>query len=70
MYNEKVGIDEKGLPIHSSMYKSLKTNLPKVCNRVFEIFNETTNISILFKKGSDGVSRLSIFCFERVFFAS
>ena len=29
MYNDKVGKDENGMPIHSSMYKSLKTNLPK-----------------------------------------
>ena len=29
MYNEKVGSDDHGMPIHSSMYKSLKTNLPK-----------------------------------------
>ncbi|KAF4520331.1 hypothetical protein B566_EDAN004391 [Ephemera danica] len=29
VYTEKVGNDEFGLPIHSSMYKSLRTNLPK-----------------------------------------
>nr|XP_054752099.1 uncharacterized protein LOC129257731 [Lytechinus pictus] len=29
VYTESVGLDEHGLPIHSSMYKSLKTNLPK-----------------------------------------
>ena len=29
VYNDKVGNDEHGMPIHSSMYKSLKTNLPK-----------------------------------------
>ena len=29
VYNDKVGSDEHGMPIHSSMYKSLKTNLPK-----------------------------------------
>ncbi|CAL4097083.1 unnamed protein product, partial [Meganyctiphanes norvegica] len=29
VYNPDVGIDKHGLPIHSSMYKSLKTNLPK-----------------------------------------
>ena len=29
IYSEKVGVDANGLPIHSSMYKSLKTNLPK-----------------------------------------
>lgn len=29
VYNDKVGKDENGMPIHSSMYKSLKTNLPK-----------------------------------------
>lgn len=28
-YTDKVGNDENNLPIHSSMYKSLKTNLPK-----------------------------------------
>ncbi|XP_028129195.1 uncharacterized protein LOC114325338 isoform X4 [Diabrotica virgifera virgifera] len=28
-YSEKIGIDENGLPIHSSMYKGLRTNLPK-----------------------------------------
>ncbi|XP_046405917.1 flavin-containing monooxygenase FMO GS-OX5-like [Ischnura elegans] len=29
VYTEKVGKDEFGLPIHSSMYRSLRTNLPK-----------------------------------------
>ena len=30
VYNESTGLDQiSGLPIHSSMYKSLKTNLPK-----------------------------------------
>uniref|UniRef100_A0A146LJS0 Flavin-containing monooxygenase n=1 Tax=Lygus hesperus TaxID=30085 RepID=A0A146LJS0_LYGHE len=29
VYTEKTGIDEYGLPIHSSMYKNLRTNLPK-----------------------------------------
>jgi len=29
VYNDNVGTDEHGMPIHSSMYKSLKTNLPK-----------------------------------------
>ncbi|XP_071438870.1 senecionine N-oxygenase [Hetaerina americana] len=29
VYTERVGKDEFGLPIHSSMYKSLRTNLPK-----------------------------------------
>ncbi|ESO82679.1 hypothetical protein LOTGIDRAFT_177635 [Lottia gigantea] len=29
IYTDKTGIDENGLPIHSSMYKHLKTNLPK-----------------------------------------
>ena len=29
VYNDKVGSDDHGIPIHSSMYKSLKTNLPK-----------------------------------------
>lgn len=29
VYTEKVGYDDFGLPIHSSMYKSLRTNLPK-----------------------------------------
>lgn len=28
-YTDKTGKDENNLPIHSSMYKSLKTNLPK-----------------------------------------
>lgn len=28
-YTDATGIDEKGLPVHTSMYKSLKTNLPK-----------------------------------------
>lgn len=31
VYSEKTGEDEFGLPIHSSMYKSLRTNLPKEC---------------------------------------
>lgn len=29
VYTSQVGKDENGLPIHSSMYKNLKTNLPK-----------------------------------------
>ena len=29
VYTEKVGRDQHGLPLHSSMYKNLKTNLPK-----------------------------------------
>ena len=29
VFNEATGMDQHGLPIHSSMYKSLKTNLPK-----------------------------------------
>ncbi len=29
VYNPKTGVDENGLAIHSSMYKGLKTNLPK-----------------------------------------
>lgn len=29
IYTEKVGLDDHGLPIQSSMYKNLKTNLPK-----------------------------------------
>ncbi|XP_053607588.1 senecionine N-oxygenase isoform X2 [Plodia interpunctella] len=29
VYTEKVGYDDFGLPIHTSMYKSLRTNLPK-----------------------------------------
>lgn len=29
VYTDKVGKDENNLPIHSSMYRSLKTNLPK-----------------------------------------
>ncbi|KAG6461785.1 hypothetical protein O3G_MSEX012857 [Manduca sexta] len=29
VYTEKIGYDDFGLPIHSSMYKSLRTNLPK-----------------------------------------
>ena len=29
VYNEQTGTDDYGLPIHSSMYKNLKTNLPK-----------------------------------------
>lgn len=29
VYTEQVGRDQYGLPVHSSMYKSLKTNLPK-----------------------------------------
>lgn len=28
-YSEQIGTDEYGLPIHSSMYKNLRTNLPK-----------------------------------------
>ncbi|RVE47467.1 hypothetical protein evm_007878 [Chilo suppressalis] len=28
-YDERVGVDENGLPIHTSMYKHLRTNLPK-----------------------------------------
>jgi len=28
-YTDHVGSDENGLPIHSSMYKHLRTNLPK-----------------------------------------
>ncbi|XP_033215018.1 flavin-containing monooxygenase FMO GS-OX5-like isoform X2 [Belonocnema kinseyi] len=28
IYNEKTGFDVKGLPIHSSMYRNLRTNLP------------------------------------------
>lgn len=29
VYNENTGRDEHGLPIHSSMYRNLRTNLPK-----------------------------------------
>lgn len=29
VYTDQVGTDEFGLPVHSSMYKSLRTNLPK-----------------------------------------
>ena len=29
VYTDNVGRDDRGLPIHSSMYKNLKTNLPK-----------------------------------------
>ncbi|XP_014291490.1 uncharacterized protein [Halyomorpha halys] len=29
VYTDKVGQDEYGLPIHTSMYKNLRTNLPK-----------------------------------------
>jgi dimethylaniline monooxygenase (N-oxide forming) len=29
VYTEKIGFDEHNLPIHSSMYRSLHTNLPK-----------------------------------------
>jgi cation diffusion facilitator CzcD-associated flavoprotein CzcO len=29
VYNDSVGTDKNGLPIHSSMYRGLKTNLPK-----------------------------------------
>ena len=29
VYTDYVGVDSNGLPVHSSMYKSLKTNLPK-----------------------------------------
>ncbi|XP_065353054.1 senecionine N-oxygenase [Cloeon dipterum] len=29
VYTDQVGKDEYGLPVHSSMYKSLRTNLPK-----------------------------------------
>ncbi|XP_011875757.1 PREDICTED: flavin-containing monooxygenase FMO GS-OX-like 2 [Vollenhovia emeryi] len=33
VYNEQVGLDENGLPIHSSMYQNLRTNLPaKIMN--------------------------------------
>ncbi|XP_043468284.1 flavin-containing monooxygenase FMO GS-OX-like 2 [Leptopilina heterotoma] len=28
VYNEKTGLDSNGLPIHSSMYRDLRTNLP------------------------------------------
>ncbi|XP_029957316.1 flavin-containing monooxygenase FMO GS-OX-like 4 [Salarias fasciatus] len=28
-YEERVGTDERGLPVHSSMYRDLRTNLPK-----------------------------------------
>ncbi|XP_013404525.1 flavin-containing monooxygenase FMO GS-OX-like 4 [Lingula anatina] len=29
VYNDDVGTDQYGLPVHSSMYKNLRTNLPK-----------------------------------------
>ncbi|XP_078609486.1 uncharacterized protein LOC144880836 isoform X2 [Branchiostoma floridae x Branchiostoma japonicum] len=29
VYTDRVGTDEHGLPVHSSMYKNLRTNLPK-----------------------------------------
>ncbi|XP_020300440.1 flavin-containing monooxygenase FMO GS-OX-like 4 [Pseudomyrmex gracilis] len=33
VYTEQVGLDENGLPIHSSMYRNLRTNLPaKIMN--------------------------------------
>ncbi|XP_014211421.1 flavin-containing monooxygenase FMO GS-OX-like 4 [Copidosoma floridanum] len=28
-YNDRIGLDEDGLPVHSSMYRDLRTNLPK-----------------------------------------
>ena len=28
LYNERIGVDEDGHPVHSSMYKNLRTNLP------------------------------------------
>ncbi|CAG5134104.1 unnamed protein product [Candidula unifasciata] len=31
IYTDQVGQDENGLPVHSSMYENLKTNLPKEC---------------------------------------
>jgi cation diffusion facilitator CzcD-associated flavoprotein CzcO len=29
VYTESIGLDSYGIPVHSSMYKNLKTNLPK-----------------------------------------
>ncbi|KAK6634679.1 hypothetical protein RUM43_012080 [Polyplax serrata] len=29
VYDERTGVDEYGIPIHTSMYKNLRTNLPK-----------------------------------------
>lgn len=29
VYNEKVGLDQFGLPVHSSMYRNLRINIPK-----------------------------------------
>ena len=29
VYTDSIGLDNHGLPVHSSMYKNLKTNLPK-----------------------------------------
>ena len=29
VYSDRIGVDEFGLPVHSSMYRGLRTNLPK-----------------------------------------
>ncbi|XP_019865671.1 uncharacterized protein LOC109594850 [Aethina tumida] len=29
VYTDKIGLDENGLPVHSSMYRGLRTNIPK-----------------------------------------
>ncbi|XP_025408400.1 senecionine N-oxygenase-like isoform X2 [Sipha flava] len=51
VYDERIGLDEFGLPIHTSMYKCLMTNLPK----------ELMNYPNFPYKGLDNVSFLTPF---------
>ena len=66
VYNEKIGQDQWGLPVHSSMYKSLKTNLPKEAMAFPDFPFEDTKESFLHHSAIRGIKRKStayfLFC--------
>ena len=55
VYNEKIGQDQWGLPVHSSMYKSLKTNLPKEAMAFPDFPFEDTKESFLHHSAIKGI---------------
>ena len=55
VYNEKTGQDQWGLPVHSSMYKSLKTNLPKEAMAFPDFPFEDTKESFLHHSAIRGI---------------
>ncbi|XP_023932680.1 flavin-containing monooxygenase FMO GS-OX-like 7 [Lingula anatina] len=46
VYNDDVGTDQYGLPVHSSMYKNLRTNLPKEAMKYWIIWRDMPTILI------------------------